>query len=175
MNKKHLKDKDLIIQSGLAALVLDEHLNIIEFNDELINITGFSRERLRDKNWHELISYDYPFTPVDAPQVKPGRTAPPSGKFWCSIKEKVPKKLVSATISYDSEKSLYFATLYDITEQVTPQRLVNDGGLLIGSIADHLRGAMAFHDSRRDLYGLPLPTTCRDNRFVKKGYCRASH
>jgi len=160
MNKKHLKDKDLIIQSGLAALVLDDHLNIVEFNDELINITGFSRERLKDKNWYELISYDYPFTPVDPPHIKPGRTSPPSGKFWCSIKEKVPKKLVSATISYDSEKRLYFATLYDITEQVTPQRLINDGGLLIGSIADHLRGAMAFHDSR-GIVRFASSETCR--------------
>ncbi len=148
MNEKIFKQKDLITQSGLAALVLDNNLNIIEFNDELINITGFSREKIKNRNWHDLINYDYPFTPIDSLPDIPDRAAPKSGKFWCSIKEKIPKKLISATISYDSEKSLYFATLYDISEQVTPQRLVNDGGLLIDSIADHLRGAMAFHDNR---------------------------
>ena len=149
MNKKYLyNDEKLIIQSGLAALVLDEDLKIIEFNDELINITGISAEKIKRKGWHDLIAYDYPFSPVD-PGLNSALTGfYPSGKFWCSIKNKIPKKLLSATISYDEEKKLYFATLYDISGQVTPDRLINDGGLLIGAIADHLRGAMAFHDSR---------------------------
>ncbi len=160
MNKKFFKEKVLITQSGLAALVIDDDFKIIEFNDELINITGFSSEKIKNKKWYDLINYDYPFTPIDS---LPGITecaAHPSGKFWCSIKDKIPKKLISATISYDPEKSIYFATLYDISEQVTPQRLVNDGGLLIGSIADHLKGAMAFHDSR-GIVRFASSETCR--------------
>jgi len=160
MNEKTFKEKDLITQSGLAALVLDNDLKIIEFNDELINITGLSKEKIKNRYWHDLINYDYPFTPIDSLPDKTDRAAPRSGKFWCSIKEKVPKKLISATISYDPEKSLYFATLYDISEQVTPQRLVNDGGLLIDSIADHLRGAMAFHDNR-GIVRFASSETCR--------------
>jgi len=160
MNKKFFKEKDLITQSGLAALVLDDDLKIIEFNDELINITGFSSEKIKNKKWYDLINYDYPFTPIDSIPDVTECAAPPSGKFWCSIKDKIPKKLISATISYDPEKSIYFATLYDISEQVTPQRLVNDGELLIGSIADNLKGAMAFHDSR-GIVRFASSETCR--------------
>lgn len=149
MKKEYLNDdKKLIIQSGLAALVLDEEMRIIEFNDELINITGFSAEKIRESSWHDIIAYDYPFTPLDSLQNNLFSGQSPSGKFWCSVKNKIPKKLLSATISYDRKKCLYFATLYDISAQVKPARLVNDGGLLIDSIADHVRGAMAFHDSR---------------------------
>lgn len=148
MNRELLhRERDLIIQPGLAALVLDEVLDIIEFNDELINITGFSREKLLGKNWHEIIVYDYPFTPVESSKNKISNGSVPSGKFWCSVKNKIPKKLLSATISYDDENNVYFATLYDLSDQVSPARLVNDGGLLVGAIADNLRGAMAFHDS----------------------------
>lgn len=169
MNKENINgDKELIIQSGLAALVLDEHLNIIEFNDELINITGFSGEKIKGMNWHDIIAYDYPFTPLDSVRnkISPGST--PSGKFWCSVKNKIPRKLLSATISYNIEKGLYFATLYDISEQVTPERLVNDGGLLIGAIADHIRGAMAFHDSH-GIIRFASSEICKMAGIEKKG------
>lgn len=160
MNNNNYKDKYLITQSGLAALVLDDDLKIIDFNDELINISGFSRGKIKGRSWHDLINYDYPLTPIDALTDNPACSAVPSGKFWCTIKDKVPKKLISATISYNYEKRLYFATLYDISEQVTPQQLIIDGGLLIGSIADHLRGAMAFHDNR-GILRFASSETCR--------------
>ncbi len=148
MYKKYLNDdKKLIIQAGLAALVLDERLKIIEFNDELINITGFSRESIMGKNWDDIISYSSPSSQNDSELNRVNSVEPAPDKFWCSIKNKIPKKLISGTIRYDREKNLFYATLYDISGQVTPGRLVNDGGLLIGSIADHLRGAMVFHDN----------------------------
>ncbi|HOK92732.1 MAG TPA: PAS domain S-box protein [Spirochaetota bacterium] len=134
-------------QADFACLMLDEDLKIIWFNDELVKLTGLARDRLLAMSWDDLVTNGYPATPVEQKfsPLKNGSVA--SGKFWCSLKNKIPRKILSATIAYHRDKKLYSVTLYDITHQLTPQQLVTDGGLFVGAIVDNLKGSMAFHDN----------------------------
>ncbi|HNX23439.1 MAG TPA: PAS domain S-box protein [Spirochaetota bacterium] len=147
MNSNYLFSDDLFkVQSGLATVILDINLHVIKCNKEFLKISGLSIRNVIHKHWHDLIIYDYPYTPLENAEIFSNLNAIPSGKFWCSIKDKNPRKLISATISYNTELSCYYATFYDISDQLGPDRLLHDGGLMIGSIADNLKGAMAFHD-----------------------------
>ncbi|PKL15985.1 MAG: hypothetical protein CVV49_18615 [Spirochaetae bacterium HGW-Spirochaetae-5] len=147
MNSDYLFSDDLFnVQSGLATVILDSDLLVLKCNKEFLKISGLSASNVINRHWHDLIIYDYPYTPLEHTAVFGSINAIPSGKFWCSIKDKNPRKLISATISYDSEHRCYYATFYDITQQMAPERLLHDGGLIIGSIADNLKDAVAFHD-----------------------------
>ncbi len=147
MRGKYLEKYDIFIeQSGLATAWLDADLRVESCNRQFLEITGRSESSAKNAYWHDIVSYDYPYTPLENSDIYKGLEAVPSGKFWCSIRNKFPKRIVSATVSYNNDKNLYLATMYDITDQMRPERLIHDGGLLIGSIADNLKGAMGFHD-----------------------------
>lgn len=148
MNSEYLFDENLFhVQSGLAIVILDSVLSVIKCNNEFLKISGLSLSNVIHKNWRDLIIYDYPYTPIENAEIFSSSEVIPSGKFWCSIKNKNPRKLLSATISYDKNNDYYYATFYDISEQMTPQRLLHDGGIIIGSIVDNLKDAVSFHDS----------------------------
>ena len=141
-------NKIFIDQAGLGILILDEDLRIMECNNELLRIVGLSKERIIGKYWNDLVIYDYPYTPIRN-RPSPSFNGPvPSGKFWCALKKKMPKKILSGTISFNPSDSHYYATLYDISEQTAPERLINDGGLLFNAISENMKGAMGFHDSQ---------------------------
>ncbi|HOP65326.1 MAG TPA: PAS domain S-box protein [Spirochaetota bacterium] len=147
MRSNFKKNYNLFIrQSGLAAAILDSDMKIIECNEQFLELAGRSETGIKNCLWNDIISYDYPYTPLENGDIYGKTGIVPSGKFWCSIKNKIPRKIVSATLSYESSSGMYYATLYDITDQLRPERLIHDGGLLIGSIADNLKGAMGFHD-----------------------------
>ena len=147
MRGSFITNYDVFIQqSGLATAVLDIDLRFVKCNDQFLDLAGSSEDKIINSCWFDLISYDYPYTPLENSDIYRNMGLIPSGKFWCSIRHKIPKKIVSATVSYNSDENCYIATLYDITDQLRPERLIHDGGLLIGSIADNLKGAMGFHD-----------------------------
>ncbi len=147
MNSDYLFRDDLFnVQSGLATVILDEDLSVIKCNNEFLKITGLSAGNVIQKHWHDLIIYDYPYSPLENAVVFSNLNAVPSGKFWCSIKDKNPRKLISATISYNPVQGCYYATFYDISEQMVPERMLQDGGLIINSIVDNLKDAVTFHD-----------------------------
>lgn len=140
-------NKILIDQAGLGTLILDENLEIVDCNDGLINIVGLPKDSITGTHWDDLIIYDYPYTPIQN-KPSPDYNGPvPSGKFWCALKSKMPKKILSGTISFSRSDAHYYATLYDISEQTAPERLINDGGLLFSAIVENMKGAMGFHDS----------------------------
>ncbi len=135
-----------IQQSGLATAVLDSELKIIRCNSQFLDVTGRSEDKIINTSWHDLVNYDYPYTPVENGEIYRDSGVIPSGKFWCSIRNKFPKKIISGTVSYNRDEDCYITTMYDITDQLRPERLIHDGGLLVGSIADNMKGAMGFHD-----------------------------
>lgn len=147
MRGDYLQNYDIFIkQSGLAMAILDPELRIIRCNAGFLDITGLSEADIINRCWHDLISYDYPYTPLENFDIYRDLSLIPSGKFWCSIRNRIPKKIISATISCSSVEDCYIATLYDISDHMRPERLIHDGGLLISSIVDNLKGAMGFHD-----------------------------
>jgi len=161
MNSDYLFNDDLFnVQSGLATVILDTDLLIIKCNGEFLKLSGLSVENIIHKQWHDLIIYDYPYTPLVHAEIFSNLKAVPSGKFWCSIKNKNPRKLLSATISYDLIQCCYYATFYDISDQMAPERLVHDGGLIISSISDNLKDAVAFHD-REGIIKLASSEICK--------------
>ena len=161
MNSDYLFNDDLFnVQSGLATVILDRDLLIIKCNGEFLKLSGLSVENIIHKQWHDLIIYDYPYTPLVHAEIFSSLKAVPSGKFWCSIKNKNPRKLLSATISYDLIQCCYYATFYDISDQMAPERLVHDGGLIISSISDNLKDAVAFHD-REGIIKLASSEICK--------------
>ena len=168
MNSDYLFNDDLFyVQSGLATVTLDDDLVVVSCNSEFRKLSGLSSKNIIKKHWHELIIYDYPYTPLEYAEIFNGMNSVPSGKFWCSIKEKHPKKLVSATISYNPVQHIYYATFYDISEQMAPDRLLHDGGLIINSIVDNLKDAVAFHD-RRGIIKLASSEICKMAGVEKK-------
>lgn len=161
MNSDYLLSNDLFhIQSGLATVILDTDLIVTRCNHEFLKISGLSAKNVIKKHWHDLIIYDYPYTPLEHAEIFSTLNAVPSGKFWCSIKDKNPRKLISATISYDTKTCCYYATFYDISLQMVPERLIHDGGLIIGSISDNLKDAVAFHD-RNGIIKLASSEICK--------------
>ena len=161
MNPDSLLNDDLFnIQAGLATVILDINLIVKKCDNEFLNISGLSLENVIDKHWHDLIIYDYPYTPLENAQIFSKTDAVPSGKFWCSIRNKNPRKVISATISYSLIQNHYYATFYDITDQMVPERLLHDGGLIIGAISDNLKDAVAFHD-REGIIKLASSEICK--------------
>ncbi len=140
-------DNDYFCQSGLATLELDEDLRITRFNDELSNITGLPEPVLAGMKWHDLISFNNPSMYPGDNLYSQWKLKLPTGKFWCWQKYKKPRKIFSATVKFDWIKNIYFATLYDISDQITPEKLVTDAGIITGTIADSIKGAMGYHDS----------------------------
>ncbi len=168
MNSDYLFSDDLFnIQSGLATVVLDRDLQVLKCNNEFLKMSGLSAGNIIRKHWHDLIIYDYPYTPLEHAKIFRSLNAVPSGKFWCSIKDKNPRKLLSATIAYNSKELCYYATFYDISDQMAPERLLNDGGLIISSIADNLKDAVAFHD-RNGIIKLASSEICKMAGVEKK-------
>lgn len=139
-------ENDYFCQSGLATLELDEDLSIIRFNDELSKITGIPEPVLSGMKWNDLIAYYNPCTPDGENLYAKWGMKVPTGKFWCWQKYKKPRKIFSATVKYDWMTGMYYATLYDISDQITPEKLVTDGGVITGVITDSVKGAMAYHD-----------------------------
>ncbi len=160
MSRNFHQNYDVFIQqSGLAAAVLDSNLKVIQCNSQFLDIAGRSEKNIINSWWYDLVSYDYPYTPLENLDIYRNLDVIPSGKFWCSIRNKIPKKIISATIAYNSAVDCYIATMYDITDHLRPERLIHDGGLLVGAIADNMKGAMGFHDSEGII------------RFVSKEIC----
>ena len=132
---------DLFVKlSGMSTVVLDENARIVSCNDEFLNLTGMSLANVKKSKWDDIIIYDYPYTPIEHKDIFGTSKEVPSGKFWCSIKNKNPRKIVSCTLTFNPEEGLYYAALYDVSEQIKSDRLIYDGGLLIGSLADNLGG-----------------------------------
>jgi PAS domain S-box-containing protein len=161
MNSDYLFSDDLFnVQSELATVILDADMLVIKCNNEFLKISGLSLGNVIHRHWHNLIMYDYPYTPLEHAEIFSNMNAVPSGKFWCSIKDKNPRKLLSSTISFDRQLSCYYATFYDISEQMAPERLLHDGGLMVGSLVDNLKDAVAFHD-REGIIKLASNEICR--------------
>jgi len=168
MKSDDLFSDDLFnVQSGLATVVLDNGLSVIKCNREFLKLSGLSLKNVINKNWSELVVFDYPYTPLEQINIFSNTNTIPSGKFWCSIKDKNPRKLISATISYNRELSCYYATFYDISDQMAPDKLLQDGGLIIGSIVDNLKDAVSFHD-RLGVIKLASSEFCRIAGVEKK-------
>ncbi len=141
-------ENDYFSQSGLATLELDEDLRIIRFNDELSGITGIPEPVLSGMKWGDLIVHKKPevHNLNDSPHEAWGLKLH-VGKFWCWQRYRKPRKIFSATVKYDWIKKIYYATLYDMSDQITPERLISDGSIITGAIADSVKGAMGYHDS----------------------------
>lgn len=147
MRGNFLQNYDIFVtQSGLATAVLGSDLKIVRCNSHFLDIAGRSEGNIINCYWHDLVSYDYPYTPLENSDIYRDLGVIPSGKFWCSIRNKIPKKIISTTISHNRDGDYYAVTMYDISDHLRPERLIHDGGLFIGSIVDNLRGAMGFHD-----------------------------
>ncbi len=140
-------ENDYFSQSGLATLELDEGLTIVRFNDELSKITGIPEPVLSGMKWNDLIAYYNPCSKRGENLYIKWGMKTPTGKFWCWQKYKKPRRIFSATVKYDWIQRIYYATLYDISDQISPDKLVTDGGIITDVIADSVKGAMAYHDS----------------------------
>ena len=140
-------ENDYFSQSGLATLELDEGLTIVRFNDELSKITGIPEPVLSGMKWNDLIAYYNPCSMRGENLYIKWGMKTPTGKFWCWQKYKKPRRIFSATVKYDWIERIYYATLYDISDQISPEKLVTDGGIITGVITDSVKGAMAYHDS----------------------------
>jgi len=138
---------DYVSQSGLATLELDENLSIIRFNDELSRMTAILEPVLSGMKWDELIAYKNPCSYSKESLYSQWGIKLPIGKFWCWQKYRNPRKIFSSTVKYDWCKKKYYVTLYDISDQITPEKLVSDGAVITGTIADSVKGAMGYHDS----------------------------
>ena len=102
MHGNFISNYDIFIQqSGLATAVLDSGLKIVSCNNQFLDIAGRSEDKIINSSWHDLVSYDYPYTPLENADIYRALGIIPSGKFWCSIRNKIPKKIISATISYN--------------------------------------------------------------------------
>jgi len=139
-------ENDYFSQSGLATLELDETLTIVRFNDELSRITGIPEPVLSGMKWNDLVAYYNPCSNSGENLYMKWGMKTPTGKFWCWQKYKKPRRIFSATVRYDWIQRIYYATLYDISDQISPEKLVSDGGVITGVITDSVKGAMAYHD-----------------------------
>lgn len=162
-----LYDDPFKLQAGLAILQLDTNLTVINCNREFLKISGMTFDNVIDRHWSDLIIYDYPSTPLENRIIYSDSKSIPSGKFWCSVKDKNPRKLLSAVISYNMADNGFCATFYDIGEQMTPEKLLLDGGLVINTIVDNLKDAMAFHD-REGVIKLASSEFCKMAGVEKK-------
>lgn len=139
-------ENDYFSQSGLATLELDEALTIVRFNDELSRITGIPEPVLSGMKWNDLVAYYNPCSNSGENLYMKWGMKTPTGKFWCWQKYKKPRRIFSATVRYDWIQRIYYATLYDISDQISPEKLVSDGGIITGVITDSVKGAMGYHD-----------------------------
>ncbi len=84
-----------IQQSGLATAVLDIDLRFVKCNDQFLDLAGSSEDKIINSCWFDLISYDYPYTPLENSDIYRNMGLIPSGKFWCSISTKSEKNSFS--------------------------------------------------------------------------------
>jgi len=140
---------EIIDQIGLAIVTFDSNNLIRSANQHFEAMSGYSRKDLVGiRRWQDIISNDFPYTPLDRSGAgNNDNNQVPSGKFWCLLKTAhTGEKIISATLSFSVKQELFIATLYDITDQLSPHRLINDGGVIFGAIADKVSGGLGFHD-----------------------------
>ena len=149
MNNEIKPDHDFFMrQAGLATLILDISMKVKECNLEFLRIAKMEKNEVIGADWHDLIVYDYPYSPLEHNQLFEDYKAVPSGKFWCSLKKSSGKTFLLATLSKNSISSEFYVTLYDVTDQLSPERLIHDGGLLTIALAESINGPMGIHDSK---------------------------